>query len=558
MTREEIADQAGDTYERMIQTCVAGKQYDRALELYLKAEKKYPKVGPRLDLGLARLNIARKQPELALRYVDDYLKTQPQGIEAYEMRIDILGQLGRQGEILPWLERRVEQDTHHKSLQLLLARQYARLGKPARAEPLFLKLIAQMPDAETYRSLFQLFAANPEQGGMPRVLEMFDEAVARSSDAVERKKPDPVAAAQARGMLAALRDEPELARGVVSEGFARMRERRELQSKTMEYLAALAARSRQLEEAEKFFREVLKAPTTTGMSEQTVYQGLLEVLWEAKKYDSIVELCQAGVARAKHTHLLIFYNFAIRALVALGDYAKALEQCDQAVPISASDERNHLHFRILRVETLGLLHKNTTAVSECQAMLREYVQPDQVRSIRYMLSGIYSQMKDYPRSEEQLELILKADPGDSSACNDLGYLWADQNRKLDEAERLIRRAIDLDREEKRRGQSVNATAQEDNAFFLDSLGWVLFRQGKLDEAVQILQEAGKLTRGDENPVIWDHLGDVYSRLKQLEQAQMAWKKSLKLYEMDRRRNLDEHYKELKRKLQLVKQEASSS
>ncbi len=558
LSRDEITEQAADTYERMIRACVTGKQYDRAMELYLRAEKKYPKVGPRLDLGLAKLNIARKQPDLALKYVDDYLRTQPQALEAYEMRIDILGQLGRQGEVLSWLERCVQNDTHHKSLQLLLAKQYARLGKPALAAPLYLKIIDELPDPETYRALFQLYSANREMGGMLRVLDLFDEAVGRSSDSAEKKKADVVPAAQTRAMLAALRDDADLSKGLVNEAIGRMRDGRELQPRTLEFLAVLAARAKQLDEAERFYRLALKTPPGLSMPESSIYLGLLEVLWEGKKYDAIVEVCRDGVAHAKGTTLLVFYHYAIQALLNTGEYAKALEQSELAVPIAASDERNYLLFRLLKAQALSLADKPGAAVSECQALLKEYNQPDSVRRIRNVLSNVYSQMKDYPRSEEQLELILKADPSDATASNDLGYLWADQNRKLPEAERLIRRALELDREEKQRGQGVSATAIEQNASYLDSLGWVLFRRGKLKEAGALLEEAIKLSRGDEDPVIWDHLGDVYSRLNQVEQAQTAWKKSLKLYEMEKRRKLDDHYKELKRKLQLVKQEASPS
>ena len=167
-------------------------------------------------------------------------------------------------------------------------------------------------------------------------------------------------------------------------------------------------------------------------------------------------------------------------------------------------------------------------------------------------------MKDNVHYEEQMQLMLKADSSDATACNDLGYFWADQNRNLDEAERLIRRAIDLDREEKKRGQGISLEATEENAAFLDSLGWVLFRKGKLQEASGLLERAVKLSRGDDDPVLWDHLGDVYSRMNQVEQAGKAWKKSLELYEVGKRRKLDDQYKELKRKLQLVKKETSPS
>ncbi|HEV8060803.1 MAG TPA: tetratricopeptide repeat protein, partial [Gemmataceae bacterium] len=381
LTREEIAEQAADTYERMIRTCVAGKQYDRAMELYGKAEKKYPKVGPRLDLSLARLSIGRKQPDLALRYVDDYLKTQPEALEAYELRIDVLKQLSRQREILPWLEQCVERDPLHKSLILLLAKQYARMGQSARAEPLFLKLLEQTPDAETYASLFQLYQANREPlGGMTRVLEMFDEAVARSSDAAEKKKNDSLAIAQARGMLGALRDDQDLAKGLVTEALVRLRAGRDLQStRTLEFLAALAARSKQLDEAEEFYRRCLNGSGPSNLTEPTIYHGLLEVLMQAKKYDAVIEVARQGIAQAKATHLLVFYDYSIRALLNTGDFAKALEQCELAVPIGASDERNYLHFRLLRVEALGFTDKFPAALAEAQSLLKEYVQPDQVR-----------------------------------------------------------------------------------------------------------------------------------------------------------------------------------
>jgi Flp pilus assembly protein TadD len=155
-----------------------------------------------------------------------------------------------------------------------------------------------------------------------------------------------------------------------------------------------------------------------------------------------------------------------------------------------------------------------------------------------------------------LQSMLKADPGDALACNNLGYLWADQNRKLDEAEQLIRRALELDREEKKRGQGISVEASDDNPEYLDSLGWVLFRKGKLPEAAELLERATKVSRLEENPAIWDHLGDVYSRMNQVEQARTAWKKSLQLYEVVKQRKLDDQYKELKRKLQLVKKETS--
>ena len=71
------------------------------------------------------------------------------------------------------------------------------------------------------------------------------------------------------------------------------------------------------------------------------------------------------------------------------------------------------------------------------ALRAEHAQAEQVRRIRSVLASVYSQMKDNVHYEEQMQLMLKADSADATTCNDLGYFWADQNRNLDEAERLI-------------------------------------------------------------------------------------------------------------------------
>ena len=155
-------------------------------------------------------------------------------------------------------------------------------------------------------------------------------------------------------------------------------------------------------------------------------------------------------------------------------------------------------------------------------------------------------MRDFAKAEEQLRLILQADPNDATANNNLGYLWADQGKNLQEAERLIRKALELDREQKRIGSVVNIEGEGDNAAFVDSLGWVLFREGRLEEGCTWLEKATELSRGEEDPTVWDHLGDAYFRLQKTAEARRAWEKSLLLYEAEKPRKTDEHYKELKR------------
>ena len=92
--------------------------------------------------------------------------------------------------------------------------------------------------------------------------------------------------------------------------------------------------------------------------------------------------------------------------------------------------------------------------------------------------------------EKHLRHLLKLKPDNAHALNALGYSLADRDTRLPEAEKLIARALLL--------------APQD-PFIMDSMGWVLFRQGKLPEALKTLETAYGI-RAD--PEIAAHLGEV--------------------------------------------------
>ena len=94
-------------------------------------------------------------------------------------------------------------------------------------------------------------------------------------------------------------------------------------------------------------------------------------------------------------------------------------------------------------------------------------------------------------AEALLRTILDIDPSHAAAANDLGFHLADQGRNLDEAERLVRSAIASDRIDRLKA----GNAETENAAYIDSLGWVLFRRGKLSEARTELERASQLHMG---------------------------------------------------------------
>lgn len=109
------------------------------------------------------------------------------------------------------------------------------------------------------------------------------------------------------------------------------------------------------------------------------------------------------------------------------------------------------------------------------------------------------------------EDVLKARPDDAQTLNYLGYMYAEHGIHLAEARKLIERAVELDPQ---------------NGAYLDSLGWVRFRQNDLDGAKAVLLRAAE--RMPTDPTVQEHLGDIQAKLGRRSEAVALWRKSLSL------------------------------
>jgi tetratricopeptide (TPR) repeat protein len=566
-SRDEIDTRAAETYEHVGRMCLKGKRTAQAIEAFRKALKKDPARAARLSYNLAEVYIEQNEPGQALGQLEDYLRSQPQGMEGYELRIRLQRELNRAGDILPSLERSAAADRNNVALQLLLAHEYRRAGRPQQAEPIYKRLLQESPTPEVYRGLFGLYREDGQRGG-ERLLTQLDEALKKATGEAAGDKegaanpPDEARqeaaqreAAHARAMLAVLRDDAELVQLMLPAAQQRLQGRPSLSYATRLTLAHLAARTRQLDSAEALYRSCLgRGARGFGRrdNEHEVYSGLLLVLALAHKNEAIIALCNEGLKTTKNTNRVLFYREMARAQMALGHIKEALAAADEAVNTAGTRDLA-LECRLIRAELFSQAEQHDKAVAECQELLTEYNQRGDIHTIRSVFSAVCSAAHRYDKAEEQLRLILKDDPDDATANNDLGYLWADQSKKLEEAEQRIRKALELDRRQRQSGKSTRVAidSDRDNAAYVDSLGWVLFRKGDWTGARRELERAAAYAGGDDDPVVWDHLGDVCFRLKDTARATQAWKKAIALYESGGRRRPDERYREIKEKLRLL-------
>ena len=153
-------------------------------------------------------------------------------------------------------------------------------------------------------------------------------------------------------------------------------------------------------------------------------------------------------------------------------------------------------------------------------------------SFYFRLGALYERNGDYTKSEEKFLKSLEKKPDDPETLNYLGYMWAEQGKKLEQASLWIERALEL---------------APENAAIQDSMGWVLYQLGQYKEALSYLLNA-EASVEEPDPVILDHLGDVYHALGNMEAAAKAWKHSLQLEFNDK----------ILRKLQAIEKSPPSS
>ena len=128
----------------------------------------------------------------------------------------------------------------------------------------------------------------------------------------------------------------------------------------------------------------------------------------------------------------------------------------------------------------------------------------------YYARGIsHERLSMWDKAEADFRKALELNPEQPQVMNYLGYSLVEKQIKLVEALDLIERAV---------------AARPDSGYIVDSLGWVLFRLGRYNEAVGHMERATELMPID--PIVNDHLGDVYWSVGRFLEAEFQWKRAL--------------------------------
>jgi tetratricopeptide (TPR) repeat protein len=154
--------------------------------------------------------------------------------------------------------------------------------------------------------------------------------------------------------------------------------------------------------------------------------------------------------------------------------------------------------------------EETKALDEAQKLSSGKTEVTQVRFAR---GAMLEKMKNFEGAENEFRVIIKDEPENAGALNYLGYMLADRNQRLEEAQQLVLKALEID---------------PGNGAYLDSLGWVYYHQNHLEAAEEQLRNA--LDKIKDDPTVHDHLGDVLVKQGKVKEAIVQWQSSLKSYE----------------------------
>lgn len=198
-------------------------------------------------------------------------------------------------------------------------------------------------------------------------------------------------------------------------------------------------------------------------------------------------------------------NADVQSALLLEMLGKSKEATDHLSAVVAANPKNEE-----ALTALGNIQRSRKLFDEAVVtytrVLDLQTRADKGQWLLYYYRGIANERrKQWPQAEADLKRALELNPDQPLVLNYLGYSWVDQGANLDDAFKMLRRAVEL---------------RQRDGYVVDSLGWAYYRLGRYDDAVRELEKAIDLKPSD--PVINDHLGNAYWRVGRKLEAHFQW------------------------------------
>ena len=543
-TPEEVKRQRARCYEDLGHALVGLRKFDSASAAFEAARDLYadPK-GANDRSGLAKLHwnlsgshAAQGEPDKALKELDLYLEQRPAGFAPYERWVKLMTESQRGTEIHGTLTRLARLNPSNPAPAWLAAAALLERD-PEAGDAAFGKLLETADKTEYFRVLVKVYEST---NLAKRLLDIADRLFTASrpkgyydppkQGAPAPTSPPPKAAdvQRARFFNEATKASRGFTKSLIKQLETDAREGNARFPDTLEMVMTLASRDGQLAALTPALQSLVR-----GKTDFTSLWLLVSCLRHQRAWSEII------AAVDQSNYLLIAVQAAV-AYAELGQEKRALDIVEKL--------NGRILIRTEKAHIYNILDKHEEALRELQDILDlDKPKGAELKMVRTQQIATLHHLKENAKAEAIMREMLDNDPDDVLILNNFGYHLADQGRNLDEAETMIRRAIELDRDAKLKTGDPDA----DSGNYLDSLGWVLFKKGEFAGARKALEGATKFVEVSENGVVWDHLGDTYLRLELKKDAAIAYGKAIELFTGTHEGRQLGRLAEVKRKLKSV-------
>jgi len=415
----------------------------------------------------------------------------------------VLTKLGRGDESRKYLERAVEVDPTFGNAIMQLLEIYQHANEFERAAELLQPLIAEDPanlDLQRQQALFYLRAGQAEKARAAfKSLVDADPKDARSlfylaealNDLERYDESDKIY----RQLLEKAPDDTEL---LASFGLSQIGQKK-------------------LDDASKTFDLLLKQKDVPQNLQVLAKTQLAFIALQRGQFNAAVETARPLFVFNDHVNAQAV-NIALDAMRKQKHYTEAIALLQPLVDKFGGDPFVNARYiemlaragekeraRVAATTQVKFGVRNTIAAAEAfvaaeqfdvaLGVLRDAIKnkPDEI-DLQFELGSVSERSGDKPGAEKAFLALLEKHPENAQTLNYLGYMWAESGTNLERAAEMLNRAV---------------TQEPRNGAFIDSLGWVYYRQGKLELAEKYLTDATQLLPRD--ATIKEHLGDVFAK-----------------------------------------------
>jgi tetratricopeptide (TPR) repeat protein len=433
-----------------------------------------------------------KQYNAAANIYSQLAKDYPLRGDYYLNWANDLVQANNQTEAIKVYDKIEEQFGVNKDVSLQKQRMYMDMGKPEKAIAEVLKLISANPkDAQLYGILAEIYQAQKQYD---KALEAYDQLKAIDPDNpylhlsladYYRNKGDNESSFKELKLAFANKDlDLDTKLQIIASYYTLFELHPDLQAQALELNEALIkahpdeskvygiygdflVKQKKYDEARTNYRKALKLDASSPFE---LYKNLLFLDQELEDWDAIT--ADSKDAMDKFPNQPLPYLFNGFANSRKKKYQDAVESFNAGLKLVVDDEKTKKDF-----------YSN--------------------------LGDNYNQLKEYAKSDEAYENALKIDSADAYVLNNYSYYLSLRNEKLDKAADMSMHSNQV---------------SPANASFEDTFAWILYKQGKYDEAVKWIYKA--LSNGaDKDATVLEHMGDIQYKLGNPDKAMEYWLKA---------------------------------